>query len=136
MSELFSMISTSQLITFGLIFVLLFSFISVYQRLAQKIVNLQHQLQNAQNEIRAINSGNLGMGRKLNRFAEDISNVEIMGLQQELPSMNEKIYKQAALLLSRGATPDEVVESCEITPAEAELLAIMHHFNPQKAAAV
>jgi len=98
MSDLFSMISTDQFINFGLMLVLLLAVIFVYRRLLHKITNLQHQVQNAQNEIRAINSGNLGMGRKLNRFAEDISNVEIMGLQQELPNVS---YSLLCIILIR-----------------------------------
>ncbi|MBV1910776.1 MAG: DUF2802 domain-containing protein [Kangiellaceae bacterium] len=88
---------------------------------------LAHQLSQIQNEIRAINSGNLGMGRKLNRFAEDIANVESGQGSAHEPVVEEKTYQQAGLLLSRGATIEEVVECCGMSPAEVELVAIMRH---------
>jgi len=103
------------------------SFLYFHRRLSTKYRMLENQLQQIQNEIRAINSGNLGMGRKIIRFANDIANVEINSSQSEMSNVDEKIYRQAGLLLARGATVEEVVESCEITPSEAELLAIMHH---------
>ncbi len=127
MSDLFLSTSTGLFIIFTLVLTISFGLIFVYRYLYKKLTKVERQLHNIQNEIRAINSGNVGMGRKLNRFAEDITNVEIMSSQQNLPNVSEKIYRQAGLLLARGATVDEVVESCEITPAEAELLAIMHH---------
>jgi hypothetical protein len=102
-------------------------------RLSSASKILQHKIFQLQNEIRAINSGNLGMGRKISRFAEEIANVDINQLQQD-SDQSEKSYQQASLLLSRGATIEEVVDSCEISPAEAELLAIMRHSTPAKMA--
>ncbi len=116
-----------------------FAFIGVLfliQRCSIKLHNLQKQLSQLQNEVRAINSGNLGMGRKINQFAEEIANVEFGHVSQDLPMASEKTYQQAGLLLSRGATIEEVVDSCDIAPAEAELLAIMRHSRPTKQAIV
>ena len=120
-----------------LLVALLFAFISVLiltQYLSTKYRTLQKQLKQLQNEVRAINSGNLGMGRKINQCAEEIANVDFGKMSQDIPMANDKTYKQAGLLLSRGATIEEVVESCEIAPAEAELLAIMSHSRPAKQA--
>ena len=127
MSGLFSNITEINLILFAVAITSAISFFYFHRRLSTKYQTLENQLQQIQNEIRAINSGNLGMGRKITRFAKDIANVEINSSQNDMPNVDEKIYRQAGLLLSRGATVEEVVESCEITPSEAELLAIMHH---------
>jgi len=113
------------------IVILLFS----YRRLSSKYSLLQHQIFQLQNEIRAINSGNLGMGRKLNQCAEEIAKVEVNHIASDVSQTSEKIYQQAGLLLSRGATIEEVVESCDIAPAEAELLAIMKHSGIRRPAA-
>lgn len=103
------------------------------QRLSSLSKNLQYKIFQLQNEVRAINSGNLGMGRKISQFAEEIANVDINNTQQDT-GQSEKNYQQASLLLSRGATIEEVVDSCDISPAEAELLAIMRHSTPAKMA--
>ncbi len=102
-------------------------------RLMAKYRLLKEQLVQLQNEVRAINSGNLVMGRKISQFAEEIANVDLEPANSEI-DVSEKTYKQAGLLLERGATIEEVVETCEIAPAEAELLAVMRHSKPSKAA--
>lgn len=61
---------------------------------------------------------------------KEIANVETSQQNQAISATDEKTYDQAGLLLSRGATIEEVVESCAITPAEAELIAIMRHSAP------
>jgi len=106
---------------------LLILVISGFSYLARKQQKLQQKLLYIQNEIRAINSGNLGMGRKINKFAEDIANVEISHLSDQNEHISEKTYQQAGLLLERGATIDEVVDACDMSPAEVELLAILRH---------
>lgn len=112
-------------------------FLLVLLRHTTRIFNtMQDQIVQLQNQIRAINSGNLGMGRKIIQFADDFANVELNKFSQELTPISEKTYQQAGLLLSRGATIEEVVESCDIAPAEAELLAIMRHSMPVKVVAV
>ncbi|MDQ7049871.1 MAG: DUF2802 domain-containing protein [Enterobacterales bacterium] len=98
-------------------------------RLLGKLRKLNAQLVQLQNEVRAINSGNLVMGRKISQFAEEIANVELEPANTT-SDVSEKTYKQAGLLLERGATIEEVVETCEIAPAEAELLAVMRHSKP------
>ncbi len=91
-----------------------------YQKLKQQIAQIQ-------NEIRAINSGALGMGRTIKKFANDIANVEISHITENQPDTSEKTYQQAGLLLSRGATIEEVVDACDMSPAEVELIAILRH---------
>lgn len=88
---------------------------------------LQHQIEIAQNEIRAINSGNLGMGRKINQFANEIANVEIKQMVEQGVNVSDRTYSQAGLLLERGATIEEVADSCGMSPSEVELLAILKH---------
>lgn len=105
----------------------------VFKRNSDKQTLLQKQILQLQNEIRAINSGNLGMGRTIKRFAEDIANAESLNPSNENELVSEKTYQQAALLLSRGASTDEVADSCDIPPAEVELLAIMRHSGIAKA---
>ena len=133
MSDLFSNTMAINLALLTLVILSAISFSYFHRRLSIRYQILENQLLQIQNEIRAINSGNLGMGRKITRFAVDIANVEINSSQSEMPTVNERIYRQAGLLLARGATVEEVVESCEITPSEAELLSIMHHSEYEKA---
>jgi hypothetical protein len=93
----------------------------------RKHAALRQQISQMQNEIRAINSGALGMGRTIRKFANDIANVEISHITDSQPQNSDKTYQQAGLLLSRGATIEEVVEACDMSPAEVELIAILRH---------
>ncbi len=100
-----------------------FYFRRAFLRLSKKLYNLE-------NEFRAMNRGHLGMGREISKVSREIANVESVQEQKEHQGTDEKVYQQAGLLLARGATISEVVESCEIAPAEAELLAIMQNSAP------
>ena len=87
------------------------------------------QLNQIKNELKAINSGNVGIGRKINLFSKEIANVELDKMTNAHAGTEEKSYQQASVLLKRGASVEEVVESCDIAPDEAELLSIMTHAN-------
>jgi len=99
-------------------------------RVNARCQKLSKALFHLQNEFRAMNSGHLGMGREILKVSKEIARVESICEHTGSQGVSDKIYAQAGLLLSRGATIDEVVESCEIAPAEAELLAIMQHSAP------
>jgi lipoate synthase len=99
-------------------------------RVYKNFKKLTKSLCQLQNEFRAINSGQLGMGRVIRKVSEEIANVESLQQLSSHHGTSEKIYDQAGLLLARGATIEEVVESCDIAPAEAELIAIMTHSAP------
>ena len=127
MNQFFSELSVYVGYIYSLLFISILTLLFFYHRLSNNFSSLQNQVIKLQNEIRAINSGNLGMGRKLNQCAEEIAKVEVSHIALDTPQTSEKTYQQAGLLLSRGATIEEVVESCDIAPAEAELIAIMKH---------
>ena len=91
---------------------------------------LARSVNNLENQIKAMSSGHLGMGREIKRVFKQVENVGELRAGHSDNSPSEKTYEQAALLLSRGATIEEVVEACDITPSEAELLAIMSHSAP------
>jgi DNA anti-recombination protein RmuC len=97
-------------------------------RLSGQYNAMSKSLNQLKNEFRAINSGQLGMGRKIRQVVQEIANAGTNETQTYASS--EKAYQQAGLLLSRGATIEEVVEACDIAPAEAELIAIMNHAAP------
>lgn len=87
---------------------------------------LQKQLAYLQNEYRAINSGHLGMGREIRKVSQEVAVFDSLKTTQPVFKKTAKTFEQAGLLLSRGASIDEVVEHFDIAPAEAELLAAMN----------
>lgn len=110
--------------------VVLVSVLLALQFKARKDLNTNaKKLAELEGHIRAIISGNLGMGKKLNRVASDVQEVELQRLSMGSleKAENDKNYQQASLLLTRGATIEEVVDTCDIAPAEAELIAVLSH---------
>lgn len=93
---------------------------------------LKSDIDELQNQFKAMNSGHLGMGRAISRVSKEIQQVESFREEPILDAASEKTYVQAGLLLSRGVTIEEVVESCEISHAEAELLAALRSSSPLK----
>ncbi|MCW8880283.1 MAG: DUF2802 domain-containing protein [Kangiellaceae bacterium] len=130
MSDWFNLLTTS-VPWFGI--AVLFTAVTLLlfiRTLRSKIASQQKHIERLQNEFRAMNSGHLGMGREIKKVIKEIANAETTRQNQAVTATDEKTYDQAGLLLSRGATIEEVVESCSITPAEAELIAIMRHSAP------
>ncbi|WP_196140476.1 DUF2802 domain-containing protein [Aliikangiella sp. G2MR2-5] len=101
----------------------------VCRQLSVKNRLLSAEVARLKNEFLAMNSGNLGMGRKIRALVREIEQVEAVRCEPS-EQANDRAYEQAGLLLTRGATIEEVVDACGITPAEAELLAIMRHSAP------
>ena len=112
---------------------LLFAFLALLimcLQLKRQNQSLCKSVNNLENQLKAMSSGHLGMGREIKRVFKQVENVGELRTSMSDNSTSEKTYEQAALLLSRGATIEEVVEACDITPSEAELLAIMSHSAP------
>ena len=98
-------------------------------RLARKQSSHNKQLNQIKNELKAIISGNVGIGRKINLVSKEIASVELDKMTNAQVSTEDKNYQQASVLLKRGASVEEVVDACDIAPDEAELLSIMTHAN-------
>lgn len=93
-------------------------------------LRLKSQVEKLSNQFRAMNSGHLGMGREIRKVVKEIAHVESVQQEAQTTATDAKAYDQAGVLLSRGATIEEVVEACDISPAEAELLAIVRNTVP------
>ncbi len=78
------------------------------------------------NEIKVMNSGSIGVGRRL-RQVESRLNITAEK-QQELENRDPGTlaYNQAARLMEMGADVDDLVSSCGIARPEAELMALLH----------
>ncbi|MGX5173561.1 DUF2802 domain-containing protein [Aliikangiella sp. IMCC44653] len=107
-----------------------------HKHLKNQLLNANKQLYSLKNEFRAMNSGHLGMGRKLRAFAQEIASVEQAQQLTGQSDDNAKSFEQAGVLLAKGVSIEEVVQVCGISPAEAELLAILRHSAPANVAQV
>lgn len=88
----------------------------------------QHQalINVLRNEIRAMTSGSIGMGKRLIAIERTL-NITVER-QQELENRDPGVlaYNQAAKLMEMGASVDDLVSNCGIGRPEAELMALLH----------
>ncbi|WP_144395199.1 DUF2802 domain-containing protein [Pleionea sediminis] len=80
------------------------------------------KIQQMNHEQQAIVSGNLGLGRKLFQFKNNLTHLEQSQVEIEQTSQNSGAFEQAAKMLRQGISIEDVIESCHISRGEAELL--------------
>lgn len=76
-------------------------------------------------EQQALISGNLGMGRKLFKFKSNLAHLEQSQVDLKQTQSSDKSIEQAAVLLKKGVSIEEVISSCSISRGEAELMVEM-----------
>lgn len=85
-------------------------------------VQLSHQ-------VTALNAGAIGLGERLLRIEQDLKNLNQRLEQFELHADSRVSYTQAINLAKRGADFNELMEVCDLSRTEAELLVRMHQYN-------
>ena len=97
--------------------------------LKSTIGKLQQTVNRLSEEQQAMLSGSVGLGRKLFEVATNLNHLEQSqaDLQQSTP--NDKAIEQAAKMLQKGLSVEDVIDSCQISRGEAELLRDMMSAN-------
>jgi hypothetical protein len=101
--------------------------IGCFYLLAQRIENLSLKIAELEEEVCAIGNGAIGVGRQLTAVASELKLVE--SNQEEMSyrdSHQPKPYLQAAKMAQMGADVQDLMDSCELTQGEAELLVHLH----------
>lgn len=100
--------------------------IMVYRRMQAAEQRYDALVNVLKHEITVMNSGAIGMGRRLKQI-EDRLNITVEK-QQELENRDPGAlaYNQAAKLMEMGADVDDLINNCGIARPEAELMALLH----------
>lgn len=122
-------IELSSLILVTAVILLAFCTLLVNRNLTKENADLRQSINQLQNEIRVINSGHLGMGREIRKVSREVAEQDTVQQTSHINRKNHKVYEQAGLLLSHGASFDEVIDSFNIAPAEVELMATMNKLS-------
>ncbi len=119
--ELYLILGLSFLALLLMVWLLLLSRrLKVQSRQTQALINV------VRGEIKAMTSGSIGMGKRLQSIEHRLNlTVE---KQQELENRDpsQMAYNQAARLMEMGADVDDLVKTCGIGRPEAELMALLH----------
>ncbi len=110
------------------------AFIGGYWLQQRRINNLSIKLIELEDELQAINCSSIGVGKKLTQVETELKGVEselkVVESQQEEMAHRDahqpKPYLQAAKMAQMGASVKDLMESCQLTQGEAELLVHLH----------
>lgn len=88
-------------------------------RYKQRMRSMNDTINNIQHTQTSLTQSTLGMGRRLQAINEQLHKTEQRML---LPHTDEAVLAQAARLVQLGASASDLVESCGVPRAEAELM--------------
>jgi len=106
---------------------LTFALLGVFLILNRKNNNLSIRIIELEDELQAITNSAIGVGKKLHEVESELKVVESQ--QEEIAhreSHQPKPYLQAAKMAQMGASVADLMESCQLTQGEAELLVHLH----------
>ncbi|MFT6113354.1 MAG: biopolymer transport protein ExbB/TolQ [Glaciecola sp.] len=83
----------------------------------------QKQTHKLRHDFDAMSKSNFGMGRCVKKLEQRLVENE---RKPSLATSDEALYQQAQRLVSMGASADDLVSSCGVARAEAELLVSMN----------
>jgi len=99
---------------------------SQVNQLKQYIVLQQKQLKELSHELQTMTSAAYGVGKRINQLASQIRELDDRQEEFDLKEQGSQSIQQAIALAHKGATIDELVESCDMSRGEAELLMMVH----------
>lgn len=98
-------------------------FVLVNRKYQNDILSWQQQTQKLRHDFEAMSKSTFGMGRCVKKLEQRLIENE---RKPALASSDEALYQQAQRLVGMGASADDLVSSCGVARAEAELLVSMN----------
>lgn len=98
-------------------------FVLVRREYQKDLQNWQAQAHKLKQDIDAISSSTVGVGRTIKKLEHRLAEAE---RKPALATTDEALYQQAQRLVNMGASADDLVTSCGVARAEAELLVSMN----------
>ncbi len=109
--------------------------LSIWMWTRKRLEIFEQQIQQQQkpeqvfDEITALNAGSIGLGGRVLKLEK-----ELQLLAAHLDEIHSQVqsntpYAHAINLAQKGSTPEDIMELCDISRNEAELLLMMHRKN-------
>ena len=99
---------------------------SELKQLKQFIALQQQQIKGLSHELQTMTSAAYGVGKRINQLAGQLRELDDRQEEFDLKDQGSHSMQQAIALVHKGATVDELVENCEMSLGEAELLIMVH----------
>lgn len=119
------------ILAFVCIVALLLVSIWMYRRLQLVFTFQHHQQQMLRDDVEAFIDSTVGLGRKLSELEMRINDTAKRQSELEHSDPHDKSYLQAAKMLAMGGEIQDIMETCQLSQAEAELMKIMQKSQQQ-----
>lgn len=107
---------------FLLVFYYIKQLLKQTQRLAAQLKDRSRELQRAYRQVSEVRSVAMGLGQKVSEQQEVILHLSERLKQLENTDNESRLYSRASKMVKLGADINELIEECELPPAEAELM--------------
>ncbi len=108
-------------------FVLILTYVVL--RLWMKLYNQRLELMDLRKELEVLLLCDRGMADRIKNQQQQMHGIVDRQDRLEINESPQVNYKQAIALMKRGATTDELVEACDISRGELELISHLHNSN-------
>jgi hypothetical protein len=95
-------------------------------RVSTELSNMAEQVNDANNQQTEIQARSVVISKHLQRIDEKYQEMENQLRELKFQDPSLKLYQRAADLVKQGATIEEIIETCDIPRAEAEMLVMVH----------
>ena len=99
---------------------------SELKQIKQFVTLQQKQLKELSHELQTMTNAAYGVGKRINQLAGQIRELDDRQEEFDLKDQGSHSMQQAIALVHKGATVDELIENCEMSQGEAELLIMVH----------
>ena len=99
---------------------------SELKQLKQFVALQQKQLKDLSHELQTMTSAAYGVGKRINQLAGQLRELDDRQEEFDLKDQGSHSMQQAIALVHKGATVEELVENCDMSLGEAELLIMVH----------
>ena len=99
---------------------------SELKQLKQFTALQQTQLKDLSHELQAMTSAAYGVGKRINQLSAQIRELDDRQEEFDLKEQGAQSMQQAIALVHKGASIEELMETCEMSRGEAELLMMVH----------
>lgn len=99
---------------------------SEVKQLKQFVALQQKQLKELSHELQTMTSAAYGVGKRINQLAGQLRELDDRQEEFDLKDQGSHSMQQAIALVHKGANVEELIENCEMSRGEAELLIMVH----------
>lgn len=99
---------------------------SELKQLKQFATLQQKQLKELSHELQTMTNAAYGVGKRINQLAGQIRELDDRQEEFDLKDQGSHSMQQAIALVHKGASVEELIENCDMSQGEAELLIMVH----------